>query len=80
MPDARDLSKRAVELAESVQYDEALDIVNKAIKLDANNANMAFFPVITTRGTNPSSGMAGLRGLSGRARQQDTRTLAGSQE
>ena len=80
MPDARDLSKRAVELAESVQYDEALDIVNKAIKLDANNANMAFFPVITTQGANLSSGMAGLPGLSGRARQQDTRTPAGSQE
>ena len=39
MPDARDLSNRAVELAESGQYDEALDLVNKAIKLDANNAN-----------------------------------------
>ena len=40
MPDARDLSNRAVELAESVQYDKALDLVNKGIKIDANNANM----------------------------------------
>jgi len=39
MPDARDLSNRAVELAEPGQYDEALDLVNKGIKLDANNAN-----------------------------------------
>jgi len=29
MPDARDLSNRAVELAESGQYDKALDLVNK---------------------------------------------------
>jgi tetratricopeptide (TPR) repeat protein len=39
MPEARDLSHRAVELAESGQYDEALALVNKGIKLDANNAN-----------------------------------------
>ena len=39
MPDARDLSNRAVELAESGQNDEALALVNKAIKLYANNAN-----------------------------------------
>jgi tetratricopeptide (TPR) repeat protein len=39
MPDARDLSNRAVELAESGQYDEALDLVNKGIKHNANNAN-----------------------------------------
>ena len=39
MPDARDLSNRAVELAESGQYDEALALVNKGIKLDSNNAN-----------------------------------------
>jgi tetratricopeptide (TPR) repeat protein len=39
MPDARDLSNRAVELAESGLYDEALALVNKGIKLDANNAN-----------------------------------------
>ena len=39
MPDARDLSNRAVELAEQGRYDEALDLVNKGIKLDANNAN-----------------------------------------
>jgi tetratricopeptide (TPR) repeat protein len=39
MPDARDLSNRAVELDESGQYDEALALVNKGIKLDSNNAN-----------------------------------------
>ena len=39
MPDASDLSNMAVELAESGQYEEALDFVNRAIKLDANNAN-----------------------------------------
>ena len=39
MPDARDLSNRAVELAEFGQYDEALELVNKGIKLDSNNAN-----------------------------------------
>jgi len=39
MPDARDHSNRAVELAEFGQYDEALALVNKGIKLDANNAN-----------------------------------------
>ena len=40
MPDARELSHRVVELAESGQYDEALDLVNKGIKLDGNNANV----------------------------------------
>jgi len=39
MLDARDLSNRAVELAESGQYDEALALVNKGIRLDSNNAN-----------------------------------------
>ena len=39
MPDARDMSNRAVELAESGQYDEALALVNRGIKLEANNAN-----------------------------------------
>jgi tetratricopeptide (TPR) repeat protein len=39
MPDARDLSNRAVELAESGQYDKALDLMNMGIKKDANNAN-----------------------------------------
>jgi tetratricopeptide (TPR) repeat protein len=39
MPDARELINRAVELAESGQYDEALDLVNSGIRLDANNAN-----------------------------------------
>ena len=34
-----DLSNRAVELAEAGQYDEALALVNKGIRLDANNAN-----------------------------------------
>ena len=40
MPDARELSHRVFELAESGQYDEALDLVNKGIKLDGNNANV----------------------------------------
>ena len=40
MPDTRELSHRVVELAESGRYDEALDLVNKGIKLDANNANV----------------------------------------
>jgi len=40
MPDARELSHRVVELAESGHYDEALDLVNKGIKLDGNNANV----------------------------------------
>ena len=39
MPDARDLSNRAVELVKAGQYDEALAFVNKGIRLDANNAN-----------------------------------------
>ena len=40
MPDARELSHKIVELAESSQYDEALDLVNKGIRLNANNANV----------------------------------------
>ena len=39
MPDTRELWNKAVELAESGQYDEALALVNKGIRLDANNAN-----------------------------------------
>lgn len=39
MPNARDLCNEAVELAEQGNYDEALDLVNKGIKIDANNAN-----------------------------------------
>ena len=39
MPDARDLCNKAVELAESGQYDETLGLMNKAINLDANNTN-----------------------------------------
>ena len=39
MSDARDLSNRAVELAESGQYDEALLLVNKEIKINVHNAN-----------------------------------------
>ena len=39
MPDASDLCNKAVELAESCQYEETLDLVNKGIKLDGNNAN-----------------------------------------
>ena len=40
MPDAHDLCNKAVELAEQGRYDEALDLVNKEIKLDSNNANV----------------------------------------
>jgi len=39
MPDARDLSSKAVERAEQGRFDEVLDLVNKLVKLDANNAN-----------------------------------------
>jgi len=39
MPDAHNLCNKAVELAESGQYDEELDLVNKGIKLDGKNAN-----------------------------------------
>ena len=40
MPDVRELSDMAIKLAGSGQYEKALDLVNKAIKLDANNANV----------------------------------------
>ncbi|MDO9033815.1 MAG: tetratricopeptide repeat protein [Methanoregula sp.] len=40
MPNARELSHRVVELAESGQFDKALDLVNKGIKVDGNNANV----------------------------------------
>jgi tetratricopeptide (TPR) repeat protein len=40
MPDARELSDKATELAESGQYEEALDLISKGIRLDANNANL----------------------------------------
>jgi tetratricopeptide (TPR) repeat protein len=39
VPDARDPSNKAHELAESGQYEKALERVNKEIKTDANNAN-----------------------------------------
>ena len=39
MPDAHDLFTQATELVELGRLDEALDLVNKGIKLDANNAN-----------------------------------------
>ena len=39
MPHARELSDTAVGLAESGHYEEALDLINKGIKIDANNAN-----------------------------------------
>ena len=40
MPDVRELSDNALELAGSGQYEKALELVHKAIKLDANNANV----------------------------------------
>ena len=40
MPDARELSDKALGLAESGHYEEALDLINKGIKIDANNANV----------------------------------------
>ena len=39
MPDVRELSDKALELAGSGQYEKALEFVHKAIKLDANNPN-----------------------------------------
>ena len=40
MPDVRELSDNALELAGSGQYEKALELVHKAIKLDANNPNV----------------------------------------
>jgi len=40
MPDARDLSNRAVELAESGQYEEALALFQTLLKTDSNNATI----------------------------------------
>jgi len=40
MPDARELSDKALELAESGHYEEALDLISKGINIDANNANL----------------------------------------
>jgi tetratricopeptide (TPR) repeat protein len=40
MPKARDVSNKAVKLAEKGRYDEALVLVNKAIKLDGDNADV----------------------------------------
>jgi tetratricopeptide (TPR) repeat protein len=39
MPYSHDLSNKAVERAGQGRFDEALDLVNKGIKLDANNPN-----------------------------------------
>jgi len=39
MPDTRDLSNKALKLAESGQYEKALELVNREIKTDPNNAN-----------------------------------------
>ena len=39
MPDVRGLSDKAHELAEARQYEKALELVNREIKTDPNNAN-----------------------------------------
>jgi tetratricopeptide (TPR) repeat protein len=39
MPDARELSDKALGLAESGHYEEALELISKRINIDANNAN-----------------------------------------
>ncbi len=39
MPDTRDLSNEALELAGSGQTEKALELINKEIKTDANNPN-----------------------------------------
>ena len=39
MPEARELSDKALGLAESGHYEEALDLISKGINIDANNAN-----------------------------------------
>jgi tetratricopeptide (TPR) repeat protein len=39
MPEARTFFNDAIELAEQGRYEEALDLVNKEIKIDSNNAN-----------------------------------------
>ena len=39
MPDARELSDKALGLAESGHYEEALDPISKGINIDANNAS-----------------------------------------
>ena len=38
MPDSRELSDKALGLAESGHYVDALDLINKGIKIDANKA------------------------------------------
>ena len=38
MPDVRELSDKALELAGSGQYEKALELVMREIKTDANNA------------------------------------------
>ncbi|MDD5025020.1 MAG: tetratricopeptide repeat protein [Methanoregula sp.] len=39
MPDVQGLSAKALELAEAGHYEQALDLVSREIKTDANNAN-----------------------------------------
>ena len=39
MPDVRDLCNKADEIIEQDQLDEELDLLNRAIKLEGNNAN-----------------------------------------
>lgn len=40
MLEARELSDKALGLAESGHYEEALDLISKGINIDANNANL----------------------------------------
>jgi len=40
MPDAHELSDKALGLAESGHYEEALVLISKGINIDANNANL----------------------------------------
>ncbi|MDD3136592.1 MAG: tetratricopeptide repeat protein [Methanoregula sp.] len=46
MPDVRELSDQALELAGSGQYEKAPELVHTAIKLDANNPNLWYHPGI----------------------------------
>jgi tetratricopeptide (TPR) repeat protein len=40
MPDVRELFDKALKFAESGQYEKALELIHKTIKLDANNPNI----------------------------------------
>ena len=53
VPDVRDFSNRAVELAESSQYDEVLDLVNNGIKPDTGNANAMRVNALAPQGKFP---------------------------